>query len=84
MFGRFLILYNPDWIANVISLKTMATHYKVMFNNKDRSGAFIVHAHNKKFEFVCHPRGLHYLDLSKKENAEALMALTKPDAYMLC
>ena len=75
-FDTLEVWYNPDSVMNVILLKTMTKHYKVMYDSDDRGGVFIVHAHGKKFKFVCHKRGLHYLDLNKKQNAEILMAIT--------
>ena len=70
MFGKFQVWYNLDGIANVISLNTMTEHYWVMYDGDDKGGVFTVHTKNGKAKFICHPWGLHYLDMSKANQAE--------------
>ena len=81
MFRKLRVWYNPDGIAKVISPKMMSAHYEVMYSSKDNRGMFIVHTSNGKMEFKCHPRGLHYLDLSKLVNAEIVMAMTLQEKF---
>ena len=52
----------------------MSAHYEVTYSSKDLRGIFIVHTSNGRMEFIHHPRN-HYLDLTKQENAEIMMAM---------
>ena len=81
MFGTLRISYNPDMIANVISLKTRSAHYKVTYSSKDHGGMFIVNTLNGMMEFMHHPRGLHCLDLHKLVNADIMMAITLQEKF---
>ena len=80
MFGNFSIWYNPG-IANVLSLKTITDHYLVTYNSNDRGGVFTVHTPKGNIEFICHPHGLHYLDLAKTPLSHVLMAMTIKENY---
>ena len=59
----------------------MAKHYKVTNDNDNRGGMFIVHVHSKNIEFVCHARGLHYLDLSNKEIPKVMLAMILQEQF---
>ena len=43
MFGKFPVWFNPNGIANVLSLKTITDHSLVTYNSEDRGGIFTVH-----------------------------------------
>ena len=59
----------------------MPTHYEVTWSSKDRKGVFIVHTPNGKIEFVCHPWGLHYLNMSKPHSAEVIVAMMLQEQF---
>ena len=65
----------------MISLKMMVAHYEVTYTSKDKGWVFIVHTSKAMVEFMHHSRGLHYLDLSKKKNAEIMLATTLQDTF---
>ena len=81
MLCNFSIWYNLQGIANILSLKTVTDHYLVTYNSNDRSGVFTVHTPKGNIEFICHPCGLHYLDLAQTPLAHDLMAMTIKENY---
>ena len=81
MFGTLRISYNPDMIANVISLKTMSAHYKVTYSSKDHGVMFIVNNINLMIEFMHHTMLLQCLDLHKLVNADIMMAITLQEKF---
>ncbi len=56
--------HNPDGIANVLSLKSVAEKHRVTYDSWDRDGVFKVHTKNGVVEFKPTERGLHYVDMS--------------------
>ena len=68
--GNMTVYHNPDSIANVLSLKSVALKHRVTYDSHDRGGVFQVHTPNGVIEFLPSERGLHYLDT--KEQGEAI------------
>ena len=68
--GNMTVYHNPDSIANVLSLKSVASKHRVTYDSHDRGGVFQVHTPNGVIEFLPSERGLHYLDM--KEQGEAI------------
>jgi hypothetical protein len=55
------VWYNPDGIANILSLSNVKRHYRVTFDS-NASGSFMVHKNNGEVrEFIESPSGLYYL-----------------------
>ena len=52
MFGNFSVWYNPQGIANILSLKTVTNHYLVTYNSSDRGGVFTIHTPKGNIEFI--------------------------------
>ena len=51
-FGGISVWYNPNRIANVLSLKMVTDHYLVTYNNNDRGGVFPVHTPKCNIEYT--------------------------------
>jgi hypothetical protein len=61
--GRMTVHHNPNSIANVLSLKSVAEMHRVTYNSWDCRGVFMVHTPNGVVEFKPNARGLHYVDV---------------------
>ncbi len=57
--------HNPKSIANVLSLKSMASRHHVTYDSKDRGGVFKVHTPSGVVEFKPSKHGLYYLDMAE-------------------
>ena len=79
MSGFIRVWYNPAGSANVVSLKTAKSLFRVTYNSDDRDGVFTVHLDKEPMKFIPHSERLHYLDLEKCENREMLMTMTVRD-----
>lgn len=64
--GEMTVYHNPDGIANVLSLKSVAEKNRVTYDSWDRDRVFKVHTKNGVVEFKPTERGLHYVDMSNK------------------
>ena len=54
------VYHNPNGIANVLSLKSVAEKHRVTYNSWDRNGVFKVHTKGGVVEFKPSERRLHY------------------------
>ena len=57
--GEMTVYHNPDGIANVLSLKSVAEKHRITYDSWDRGGVFKVHTKNGVVEFKPTERGLH-------------------------
>ena len=62
--GRMTVYHNPNGIANVLSLKSVAEKHRVTYDSWDWNGVFKVHTKDGVVEFKPSERGLHYVDVS--------------------
>ena len=74
--GEMTVYHNPDGIANVLSLKSVAEKHRVTYDSWDRDGVFKVHTKNGVVEFKPTERGLHYLDMSVEGDVVQHMLVT--------
>ena len=59
------VWYNPDGIANILSLSDVKRHYRVTYDS-NASGSFLVHKDNGEVrEFVESASGLYYFSVGK-------------------
>jgi hypothetical protein len=58
------VYHNPNGIANVLSLKSVAEKHRVTYNSWDWNGVFKVHTKDGVVEFKPSECGLHYVDVS--------------------
>ncbi len=49
--GNLTVHHNPESIANVLSLKSVASRHHVMYDSRDRGGVFQVHTPKGIVEF---------------------------------
>ncbi len=49
--GRMTVHHNPNSIANMLSLKSVAEMHRVMYDSWDCGGVFMVHTPNGVVEF---------------------------------
>ena len=84
MFGKVKVWNNTLEIANIISLKTIKSMFRVTYDSKDRGGVFTVQMEKGKTEFIPHPKGLRYLDLEKFDDLQMLMAITVEENHEGC
>jgi hypothetical protein len=62
--GGMTVYHNPNDIANVLSLKSVAEKHRVTYDSWDLNGVFKVHTKDGVVEFKPSKRGLHYIDVS--------------------
>jgi hypothetical protein len=62
--GGMTVHHNPNSIANVLSLKSVAEMHRVTYDSWDQGCVFMVHTPNRVVEFKPNARGLHYMDMS--------------------
>ncbi len=74
--GEMTVYHNPDGIANVLSLKSVAEKHRVTYDSWDRDGVFKVHTKNGVVEFKPTERGLHYVDMSVEGDVIQHMLVT--------
>ena len=72
--------HNPDGIANVLSLKSVAEKHRVTYNSWDWNGVFKVHTKDGVVEFKPSEPGLHYVDVSVEGDVVQHMLVTA-DVY---
>jgi hypothetical protein len=68
--GKMTLHNNPNSIANLLSLKSVAARQRMMYDSNDRRGVFQVHTPGGIVEFKPSEQGLHYLDMS--QNGETI------------
>jgi hypothetical protein len=68
--------HNPNGIANVLSLKSVAEKHRVTYDSWDRNGVFKVHTKDGVVEFKPSERGLHYVDVSAEMDVVQHMLVT--------
>jgi len=68
--------HNPNSIANVLSLKSVAAKHPVTYDSEDCGGVFKVHTPNGVVEFMPTPRGLHYIDVGRSGESVHHMLVT--------
>ncbi len=66
--GKMTVRHNPNSIANILSLKTVAAKHRVTYDSNNRGGVFQVHSPGEVVEFKPSERGLHYLDVSEEDS----------------
>jgi hypothetical protein len=74
--GRMTVYHNPNGIANMLSLKSVAEKHRVMYNSWDRNGVFKVHTKDGVVEFKPSECGLHYVDVSVEGDVIQHMLVT--------
>jgi len=74
--GGMTVHHNPNSIANVLSLKSVAAKHRVTYDSEDRGGVFKVHTPNGVVEFMPTPRGLHYIDVGRSGESVHHMLVT--------
>ena len=61
--GGITVYHNPNGIANLLSLKSVAEKHRVTYDSWDWNGVFKVHAKDGVVEFKPSKRELHYVDV---------------------
>jgi hypothetical protein len=74
--GGMTVYHNPNGIANVLSLKSVAEKHRVTYDSWDRNGVFKVHTKDGVVEFKPSERGLHYVDVSAEMDVVQHMLVT--------
>ena len=74
--GGMTVYHNPNGIANVLSLKSVAEKHRVTYDSWDRNGVFKVHTQDGVVEFKPSERGLHYIDVSTERDVVQHMLVT--------
>ncbi len=72
--GGMTVHHNPNSIANLLSLKSVAEMHRVMYNSWDCGGVFMVHTLNRVVESL-NARGLHYVDVSADETIQHMLGM---------
>jgi hypothetical protein len=67
--------HNPNSIANMQSLNSVAEMHRLMYDSWDCGGVFMVHTPNGVVEFKPNARGLHYVDLSADEIVRHMLVM---------
>jgi hypothetical protein len=67
--------HNPNSIANVLSLKSVAEMHRVTYDSWDHGGVLMVHTPNGVVEFKPSARGLHYVDMSADETFQHMLMM---------
>jgi hypothetical protein len=73
--GGMTVHHNPNNIANMLSLKSVAEMNRVTYGSWDRGGVFMVHTPNGVVEFKPNARGLHYVDVSADETIQHMLVM---------
>ena len=81
-FEMFDVWYNPNGIANVLSLKAMTEHYQVTYDGGNRGRIFVIHLPAEMVEFIWHSWGLHHLDLSNMKHKDIFLAIMLEERYV--
>jgi hypothetical protein len=63
--GKMTLHHNPNSIADVLSLKSVATRHRETYDSHDRGGVFQVYTPFGVVEFKPSEQGRHYLDMSE-------------------
>ncbi len=71
--GGMTVHHNPNSIAYVLSLKSVAEMHRVTYNSWDCRGVFMVHTPNRVVEFKPNDRGLHCVDVSADETVRHML-----------
>jgi hypothetical protein len=74
--GGMTVYHNPNGIANVLSLKSVAEKQRVTYNSWDWNGVFKVYTKDGVVEFKPSKRGLHYVDVSVEGDVVQHMLMT--------
>ena len=74
--GGMTVYHNPNGIANVLSLKSVAEKHRVTYDSWDWNGVFKVHTQDGVVEFKPSERGLHYIDVSTERDVVQHMLVT--------
>jgi hypothetical protein len=74
--GGMTVYHNPNGIANVLSLKSVAEKHRFTYDSWDRNGVFKVHTQNGVVEFKPSERRLHYIDVSTERDVVQHMLVT--------
>lgn len=78
--GGMTVHHNPNSIANVLSLKSVAESHRITYDSWDNGGVFKVHTTKGVVEFKPSEKGLHYLDLSDNDTINYMLVnMTKAD-----
>jgi hypothetical protein len=70
------VYHNPNGIANVLSLKSVAEKHMITYYSWDWNGVFKVHTKDGVVEFKPSERGLHYVDVSVEGDVVQHMLVT--------
>ncbi len=73
--GGMTVHRNPNSIANVLSLKSVAEMHRVMYDSWDCGGMFMVHTANGVVKFKPNARGLHDMDVSADETVGHMLVM---------
>jgi hypothetical protein len=73
--GGMTVHHNPNSIANMLPLKSVAEMHRVTYDSWDRGGVFMVHTSNGAVEFKPSARGLHYVDVSADETIHHMLVM---------
>jgi hypothetical protein len=68
--------HNPNSIANVLSLKSVAQKHRVTYDSWDHGGVFKMHTENGVVEFKPSKRWLHNVDVSIDETIQHMLVTT--------
>jgi hypothetical protein len=74
--GGMTVYHNPNGIAKVLSLKSVAEKHRFTYDSWDRNGVFKVHTKDGVVEFKPSERGLHYVYVSVEGDVVQHMLLT--------
>ncbi len=72
---RMTVQHNPNSIANILSLKSVAEMHRVTCNSWDCSGVFMVHTLHGVVEFKPNARKLHCMDMSTDETVQNMLVM---------
>jgi hypothetical protein len=71
--GYGTVWYDPQSIANILSLKRVAEKYHVAFDSKSGGSFIVTKPDGTVFEFKQSPSGLYFLDTNNKKESTVLV-----------
>jgi hypothetical protein len=57
------IWYNPNSLANILSMAHVLQHFRVQFDTAIGQAIFVWRSDESKIKFICSPKGLYYHDV---------------------
>jgi hypothetical protein len=67
--GYGQVWFDPNGIANILSLSNVKKRYKVQYNSENDDVFIVTMAHGATREFKCADMGLYYFDMAEETNA---------------